>query len=62
MASPDGPPFKVHRMLLNEGGLILENQTNLGALLKAKLFEATAFPLKIKAGSSPLPVVAGIIK
>ena len=62
LASPDCPPFKVHQMLLNEGVLILENLTNLGSLLQAERFEVMAFPLKIKADSSPLRVVARIIK
>lgn len=59
-ASPDRPPFKVHRMLLNEGVLILENLTNLAALLEAERFEVMAFPLKIKADSSLLRVVAKV--
>ena len=62
LASPDCPPFKVHRMFLQEGVLILENLTNLAALLEAERFEVMAFPLKIKADSSPLRVVAKVIK
>lgn len=61
LASPDRSPFKVHRMLLNEGVLILENLTNLAALLEAERFEVMAFPLKIKADSSLLRVVAKVI-
>lgn len=60
LASPDRSPFKVHRMLLNEGVLILENLTNLAALLEAERFEVMAFPLKIKADSSLLRVVAKV--
>lgn len=62
LASPDRSPFKVHQMLLKEGVLILENLTNLAALLEAERFEVMAFPLKIKADSSPLRVVARVIK
>jgi kynurenine formamidase len=62
LASPDYAPFKVHRMFLNEGVLILENLTNLGALLDVEQFEVMAFPLKIKTDSSPLRVVARVIK
>lgn len=62
LASPDCSPFTVHRMFLNEGVLILENLTNLGALLETEHFEVMAFPLKIKADSSLLRVVARVIK
>lgn len=62
LASPDRSPLKVHRMFLNEGVLILENLTNLAALLEVEHFEVMAFPLKIKADSSPLRVVARVIK
>lgn len=61
MASPDCSPFTVHQALLNHGVLILENLTNLGSLLEVKRFEVMAFPLKIKADSSLLRVVARII-
>ncbi len=60
LPSPDRPPFKVHRMLLNEGVLILENLTNLAALLEAERFEVMAFPLNIKTDSSLLRVVAKV--
>lgn len=61
MASPDCSPFNVHQALLNHGVLVLENLTNLGALLELKRFEVMAFPLKIKADSSLLRVVARVI-
>lgn len=62
LPSPDRSPFTAHRMFLNEGVLILENPTNLGALLDVEQFEVMAFPLKIKTDSSPLRVVARVIK
>ncbi len=62
LASPDCSPFAVHQMLLNKGVLILENLTNLGSLLQVEQFEVMAFPLKIKADSSPLRVAARVIK
>lgn len=62
LPSPDNPPYQVHKILLDHLVLILENLTNLGALLKAEQFEVMAFPLKIKADSSPLRVIAKVIK
>lgn len=62
LPSPDYSPFQVHKMLLDHQVLIMENLTNLGALLNAEQFEVMAFPLKIKADSSPLRVIAKVIK
>ena len=58
--SPDYAPFKVHDILLNNRVLIIENLTNLAALLPYQEFEVLAFPLKIRADSSPVRVVARI--
>ena len=58
--SPDYEPFKVHHILLNNHVLIIENLTNLSALLPYREFELLAFPLRIKADSSPVRVVARI--
>lgn len=58
--SVDYEPFKVHDILLNNNILILENLTNLSALLPYREFELLAFPLKIRADSSPVRVVARI--
>ncbi len=58
--SPDYAPFKIHDILLNNHILIIENLTNLASLLPYNEFELLAFPLKIKADSSPVRVVARI--
>jgi kynurenine formamidase len=58
--SPDYHPFNIHQILLGNQILILENLTNLSALLPYREFELLAFPLKINADSSPVRVVARI--
>ena len=58
--SPDYAPFKIHDLLLNNHILIIENLTNLASLLPYHEFELLAFPLKIRADSSPVRVVARI--
>ena len=58
--SPDYFPYNIHKILLNSNILILENLTNLVALLPYHDFEILAFPLKIEADSSPVRVVARI--
>ncbi|HHV29281.1 cyclase family protein [Acetivibrio mesophilus] len=59
--SPDKPPFSVHRLLLKSKIFILENLTNMEALLDAQKFEVIALPLNIKADSSILRVVARVM-
>ena len=58
--SPDYAPYPVHSILLSNNVLILENLTNLSALLHHKEFEILAFPLKIRADSAPVRVVAKV--
>ena len=58
--SPDYAPFLIHDILLNNQVLILENLTNLSALIPYREFELLAFPLKIQSDSSPVRVVARI--
>lgn len=58
--SPDYAPYNIHKILLNNNILILENLTNLSALLPFREFEILAFPLKIEADSCPVRVVARI--
>lgn len=60
--SPDSYPFDIHKKLFESGILIIENLTNLDALLTAKTFEVIAFPLKIRADASPVRVVARMEK
>ena len=59
--SPDGPPFPVHKMLLAENILIIENLTNLDKLLGVSRFRVMAFPLKLKADSAPARVIAEVL-
>mgnify|MGYP000865342039 CR=1 FL=1 len=60
LPSPDRHPFKIHQKLLSRNILILENLTNLSALLHAEDFEIMAFPLKIKADASAVRVAARV--
>lgn len=59
MCSVDHEPFPVHKLLLKEEILIIENLTNLSAL-KNKEFTVYAFPLKLQIDGSPTRVVAQI--
>lgn len=59
-ASPDRPPFAIHRILLGHGMFILENLTNLHALAGHPSFEVFAFPPRLAAEAAPVRVVACI--
>ena len=59
--SPDGPPFSVHKILLPENILLIENLTNLDKLLGVNHFRVMAFPLKLKADAAPARVIAEIL-
>lgn len=56
--SPDREPFLVHKQLLQHDILIIENLTNLAALLSCKSFTVIALPAKFDADSSPARVIA----
>ncbi len=58
--SPDSSPFLIHKLLFSYNILIIENMTNLGKLLDKNTFEIIAFPLKIRADSSLVRVVARV--
>lgn len=58
MPSPDKYPFEIHKLLLENNIYIIENLTNLDKLVGNKNFEVIAFPLKIKADSSMVRVIA----
>jgi len=58
--SPDDSPFLIHKLLFSYNILIIENMTNLGKLLNKKNIEIMAFPLKIKADSSLVRIVARV--
>lgn len=57
-ASPDKAPFNVHKILLGNDILIMENLCNLQALLGVKKFKVMAFPVKMHADGGPVRVVA----
>lgn len=56
--SPDKYPYNVHKLLLSNNILIIENLVNLDKLLSISTFEVIAFPLKINAEASIARVVA----
>lgn len=56
--SPDREPFRAHKYLLEKGVLLLENLTNVNSIPDDSDFIVMAFPLKIKADSSPVRAVA----
>lgn len=58
--SPDRPPYPVHRLLLENRVLIMENLTNLEALLEAERFEVIALPVRFAAEAAPARVIARI--
>ena len=60
--SPDYAPYSIHTLFLTNQILLLENLTNLSALLPYREFELLAFPLKIRADSSPVRAVAKVAK
>lgn len=53
-------PWSVHKILLSNEILILENLTNLDQLLGEKDFEVIALPAKLKADAAPVRVIASI--
>lgn len=60
LPSPDKYPFRIHKKLLENNILIIENLTNLSELANIKSITIIAFPLKIKAEASMARVVASI--
>jgi kynurenine formamidase len=56
--SPDRPPFAVHKILLGNGVLIIENLTNVEALLELRAFTITALPAKFDWEAAPVRVIA----
>ncbi|MFW6022645.1 MAG: cyclase family protein [Halanaerobiaceae bacterium] len=61
-ASPDNHPYNVHQTLFENDILIMENLKNLKNLLSVEKFEIIALPLKIKADSSIMRVVARVLE
>lgn len=58
LPSPDKYPFNIHKILLNNDVLIIENLTNLDKLLDVDKFKFYAFPLNINAEASITRAVA----
>lgn len=61
MPSPDKYPFEIHKLLLEDSIYIIENLVCLDKLLSVEHFEVIALPMKIKADSSMVRVVARIL-
>lgn len=57
IASPDHPPFKIHKILLGANVLIIENLTNLDKLV-GKEFTVYALPIKLALDGAPARVIA----
>ena len=60
LPSPDQAPFRVHKQLLSSGVLIVENLRGLEALLHREHIRFFAFPLALRADSSPVRAVAEV--
>jgi len=58
--SPDRPPFVIHKLLMKNDILIIENLTNLESLSEHAKFEVIALPAKFDAEAAPVRVVARI--
>lgn len=58
--SPDRPPFKIHKLLLEKEILIIENLANLESLVGIKDFEVFALPAKLHTEAAPVRVIAKI--
>lgn len=59
-SGPDSDPYTIHRILLSNEILILENLTNLESLLNVPKFEVIALPANFDADSAPVRVIAKI--
>jgi len=57
--SPDNAPFQIHKLLLSNDILILENLVNLDKITKPR-FKLYAFPLKLENDGSPTRAVAEV--
>ena len=57
--SPDREPFVVHKVLLSQEILIIENLTNIEQLV-GQSFEVMALPLKLEADAAPVRVLARV--
>lgn len=60
MCSVDHEPFPIHKILLKNNMLIIENLTNLGQL-EGKKFGVYAFPIKLQIDGAPVRVIAEVL-
>ncbi len=61
MLNPDtDESFPIHKILLSKEVLIIENLTNISALVNASGFDVFAFPVKLHAEAAPVRVVVRI--
>lgn len=58
--SPDREPYAIHKQLLGNGILIVENLTNLQALVGRRILEVIALPARFEADAAPVRVVARV--
>lgn len=58
--SPDNPPFPVHKILLSQNVLIVENLNDLELLLEISEFEVIAVPSKFHCEAAPVRVIARV--
>lgn len=58
MPSPDNYPFEIHKILLENDILIIENMRNVQSLKGLENFEVIATPLSIRAEAAPARVIA----
>jgi kynurenine formamidase len=58
--SPDQAPFQIHKILLGNEVLIIENLDNLEKLVGVESFEVIALPAKLRVEAAPVRVVARI--
>jgi arylformamidase len=59
MCGPDYPPFPIHKLLLDNDVLIIENMTNIDKLA-SKTFSVSALPLNLSLDGSPARVIATV--
>jgi len=60
MGSPDHEPFPIHKLLLSNDVLIIENLTNLEKLA-GKEFRIIALPINLQEDAAPARVIAELI-
>jgi len=58
--SPDREPYATHKLLLGNDVLIIENLTNLAALIGISDFDVIALPWKLQANAAPARVIATV--